>query len=883
MSIFFQYDNENGTVGNVLTPALSGYSAMTGTDPTYDNAYAADGTKSALYTLSGNSSIQNRAVPGGVIYWRRYFKFDSGPPSASSAVVAIYDTNGVQMGSVRILNTGAVQLRSATLTQIQNSSHTVVAGDELRLEYHPVVGGTSQVRLFWNSNKNGTTPDETLSGSNGTAGTGTITEFREGSIAAATWTFHADATAADNAAYAAPLGGGGPATYGASGTVPVFSNTIGNPTVIQAVPEETPSLTTQIFKGLALAANGTGLLTNPARWGWSPTPYDQPNSGSFTPEGQGMRLVWDSTPGTVGNGYQVGRFVADVLPLIPGHRIKLKVVVNVPVGSPDVALVNPFTDTQSEWMTVKDRDVELVLFFTWDVGRNPMFGIVAPTGTGSVLVKRVTFCDNSSGAGSWEPVGGTVLPPPPPVDTTAPTTPGTPTASITNLQVSLAWTASTDAVGVDHYELHRSGTTGFTPNSGTLIASPPGNSWVDNTPIAGTYYYKVIAVDAANNKSAASGQRSAVTTTPAVSNIKPGISTQQNFGGITGWKGYRVYSQSRLNNFTLMTGAGAGQTVPEFMAYSKQGAPFSGSYASIFASVTADLNTFYYTGGAGSQTHSSRWDIDLYWSNGNEMYDKGMLANQTPANIALFVESQRALYDACHQIDGTTGQRRFPRAKAGSNPVHSVATQTGNLVKPWLIPSARYHDFVMWSTYPPGRQGNGAGGIPNETDPTFNWPSYDAADRYDNQLGYLYRTFAETSEARAQARIDTNNPSFEIEWCVGETGIASDPDDLTTRPYFFVFGVFGAAATLSAQFNLPAAFICYWDNWLGGASDPHTMLSDEGTAGDHERAGGSGTPNPSTAVACRDWTSYHPSFGGTKPGSWSANPKASWRFTGTQL
>lgn len=886
MSIFFQYDNDNGTNGNVLTTALSGYATMTGTDPTYDNGWSVNGSLCAEYALAGNFSIQSRAVPGGVLYWRRYYKWDATTPapSASSAICAIYDTNGVIMGSVRVLSSGLVQLRSATATQVDVSTHAVTADEEWRINYHPVVGGTSTVQLFYGANVHGTTPDETLSGSNGTAGTGTITEYREGSIASSTWNFRADATVADDAAFAAPLGGGGPVTYQATGTVAAFSTLSGNPTIIPAGggdPEPTPSLTTQMFIGAALATNGTGLLTNPARWSWAGFGYAYPG-GNITPEGQGMRVNWSTSPAQPGNGVQAAAFFMDEAPLIPGHRIKVKVVVNVPEGSPDVGLVNLFTQ-DGDIVAVKGRDMELVMFLTWETGRNAGIGIRAVPGgaAGSVLIKRVNIVDVSSSAGEWYPIGGTVLPPPPPVDTTAPTTPGTPTDVITGSSVALSWTASTDNVAVTGYEVHRSASSGFTPSPSTLRTNAPSNTWTDNGVPVGTWYYKVIAFDAAGNKSAASAQDQAIVSAPVVTTIMAGISTQQNFGGLTGWDGYRAYTSSRLYSFSDMTGAGAGQTRPKFVAYSKQGAPFSGSYASILATCLNDLNAYYYTGGSSSQTHSSRWGIKLYWSNGNEMYDKGMLASQTPANIALFVESQRALYDACHYIDPTTGQRRFPDAYAGSNPVHSVATQTGNEVKPWLIPSARYHDFVMWSAYPPGRQGNGAGGIANETDPTFNWPSYDVSDRYDNELGYFLRPYMETNEARAQARIDTGNPNFEITVNIGEIGIASDPDDSTTRPYFAVKAWFGSAVTLSAQFGITTDYICYWDNALG-AGEPHTILADEPPNSDHGGNNGAST-SPSTALAFRDWDSYLELVGGTEPGSWSANPKGSWRFTGTQL
>jgi chitodextrinase len=89
-------------------------------------------------------------------------------------------------------------------------------------------------------------------------------------------------------------------------------------------------------------------------------------------------------------------------------------------------------------------------------------------------------------------------------DTQAPSTPGTPTASnITSSGCTLAWTASTDNVGVTGYQVLRNGTSimtvsGTTANVTGLSAST-------------TYSFTIRAYDAAGNYSAASGARSVTT------------------------------------------------------------------------------------------------------------------------------------------------------------------------------------------------------------------------------------------------------------------------------------------------------------------------------------------------------------------------------------
>jgi fibronectin type 3 domain-containing protein len=94
-------------------------------------------------------------------------------------------------------------------------------------------------------------------------------------------------------------------------------------------------------------------------------------------------------------------------------------------------------------------------------------------------------------------------------DTTAPSTPTGVTAPVTGSTVNLSWTASTDNVGVVRYNVHRSTTSGFTPDVTNRIAQPTGTSYNDTGLAIGTYYYKVTAEDAAGNLSTPSAQVSA--------------------------------------------------------------------------------------------------------------------------------------------------------------------------------------------------------------------------------------------------------------------------------------------------------------------------------------------------------------------------------------
>ncbi len=296
----------------------------------------------------------------------------------------------------------------------------------------------------------------------------------------------------------------------------------------------------------------------------------------------------------------------------------------------------------------------------------------------------------------------------------------------------------------------------------------------------------------------------------------------------------------------------------------------SPNYTTVYNYVLDTLNDFYYVGGAGSTTPSTRSDQYIYWSNGNENHDKGALGlPHTTAGIAAFALSQKALYDAVH-FEQSPGVRRFPRAFAGSNPTQN-AEQSG-LVADYLSNagsgSAQYHDFIMWSMYPPGRQNT-------EPDPTFNWPSFSESDRTNSTLGFLIRCFYRTKQAEARARIDSGNATRTMMIGCGEVGIGDDPDDEDTRPYYAVYGLAHGMLRLSAQYQLPMPFACWWDNQTDAGS-PQNILTDE------PQAGGSTNP-PSTRVAWQNHLSYNIYRGGTKPAAWvtPATPRSAWKTSGS--
>ena len=121
-------------------------------------------------------------------------------------------------------------------------------------------------------------------------------------------------------------------------------------------------------------------------------------------------------------------------------------------------------------------------------------------------VVAVDAATNRSGDGVSNAVTTPANPPP---DTTNPSIPANVQATAASpTRVNLTWTASTDNVAVDHYEIFRDA-------GSTAIGTATSTSYSDLTAVASTTYtYRVVAVDAATNRSG-DGVSNAVTTPAA--------------------------------------------------------------------------------------------------------------------------------------------------------------------------------------------------------------------------------------------------------------------------------------------------------------------------------------------------------------------------------
>lgn len=129
---------------------------------------------------------------------------------------------------------------------------------------------------------------------------------------------------------------------------------------------------------------------------------------------------------------------------------------------------------------------------------------VSPSRRVTIPADEVTLL-NTAGAALfdravvWAANGATA-----PVDTQAPSVPTNLNASAAGSDVTLTWTASTDDTAVSGYQVHRSTAPGFAPDGSTLIGTAVIATYNDPGLTNNTYYYSVVAYDAANNFSSPS-------------------------------------------------------------------------------------------------------------------------------------------------------------------------------------------------------------------------------------------------------------------------------------------------------------------------------------------------------------------------------------------
>ena len=144
-----------------------------------------------------------------------------------------------------------------------------------------------------------------------------------------------------------------------------------------------------------------------------------------------------------------------------------------------------------------------------------------------------------------------------PVDTTPPSQPGQPTASnVTATGVNLAWTASTDNVGVTGYRVYRGSTlaTTVTTTSTAVTGLTPSTQ----------YQFTVVAIDAAGNASTASSPVSVTTSAaPSGSSCQVTYSSNDWNTGFTGNVTVKNTGTTTINSWSLVWTFTGGQQVTQ--------------------------------------------------------------------------------------------------------------------------------------------------------------------------------------------------------------------------------------------------------------------------------------------------------------------------------
>jgi hypothetical protein len=245
---------------------------------------------------------------------------------------------------------------------------------------------------------------------------------------------------------------------------------------------------------------------------------------------------------------------------------------------------------------------------------------------------KVTASDgagNTSGASA----ASNVVTIAPTADTTAPSVPTGVSTSVNQSTVTVNWLTSTDNVGVTGYSVYRGTTSGFTANDSSRIGDVTGTSFTNSGVAAGTWYYRVIARDAAGNASAASAAASATVATP------PGGAVSVQVAPTDDAMVYQVAPTTNYGNDQQLSARGSGTSLIEsFLRFALPAAPagysLSGATLAVRTStdpIAGSVDTFTFATVTGTWTETG-----VTWANRPTTVGAtlGTLAGATATNSA---------------------------------------------------------------------------------------------------------------------------------------------------------------------------------------------------------------------------------------------------------
>ena len=307
----------------------------------------------------------------------------------------------------------------------------------------------------------------------------------------------------------------------------------------------------KVFRGAlpGFTADDSSLLgTVPATTGASSQSYSDVSAPSGT---WYYRLVaLDGSGNASGASPAVQLDVPDVVaPTAP-----TALAASVAVGSSDVALTwQPATDDVQvsgygvyrgdSADFVADGSTKIADVPTIDGATSYAFTDAGrPVGTSYYRVVAVDSSGNVSAPTAS--VAGTVP------DSVAPSTPTGLAATVTGDQVHLSWTASSDNVAVDTYAVYRGAAPDFVPGDTNRVGFSAVADYTETAP-AGSWFYRVVAVDAAGNASIASDAASADVADTSAPSVPAGVAASVSASDVTvSWSassdnvavtGYRVF------------------------------------------------------------------------------------------------------------------------------------------------------------------------------------------------------------------------------------------------------------------------------------------------------------------------------------------------------
>jgi chitodextrinase len=232
-------------------------------------------------------------------------------------------------------------------------------------------------------------------------------------------------------------------------------------------------------------------------------------------------------------------------------------------------------------------------------------------------------------------------------DTTAPTVPGTPTASgTTATSTVLSWTASSDAVGVVSYDVYR---------NGAVVATVTSPTFTDTGLAASTTYsYTVRARDAANNISAASGARS-VTTSAAPPPAAPVAGVWYQVINTNSGKCIDANGSGTANGVIVLQWS-CGSSYNQHWQFRATSDGFSQVVPRHAQTLAWDINIDAY-GSAGGTADGTPVQLWSYGGGANQQWQAVSLGDGTYHFVAKSTGKCLALKDASKADGGTVEQR----------------------------------------------------------------------------------------------------------------------------------------------------------------------------------------------------------------------------------